>query len=109
MVTVDSEQRLGKTLLQLARTLGQKNPHGLRIDTKISHEELSEMVGTTRPRVSMFMERFRKHGLLETGSEHCLVVNEKKLTDYLIRIAIEGGHRRNASNHFFPAVSVTSQ
>jgi hypothetical protein len=57
----------------------------------------------------MFMERFRKHGLLETGSEHCLVVNEKKLTDYLIRIAIEGGHRRNASNHFFPAVPVTSQ
>ena len=109
LVTVDSEQRLGKTLLQLARTLGQKNPHGLRIDTKISHEELSEMVGTTRSRVSMFMERFRKHGLLETGSEHCLVVNEKKLTDYLIRIAIEGGHRRNASNHFFPAVSVTSQ
>ncbi len=109
MVTVDSEQRLGKTLLQLARTMGKKIPRGLRIDTKISHEELSEMVGTTRPRVSMFMERFRKHGLLETGSEHCLVVNEKKLTDYLTRIAIEGGHRRNSSDHFFAAVPVTSQ
>jgi CRP/FNR family cyclic AMP-dependent transcriptional regulator len=83
LVTVDSEQRLGKTLLQLAHTLGKQYPYGLRIDTKISHEELSEMVGTTRPRISMFMERFRKHGLLETNREHCLVVNEKKLTDYL--------------------------
>src|SRR5512132_3976409 len=83
LVTVDSEQRLGKTLLQLARTMGKKDPHGLRIETKISHEELSEMVGTTRPRISMFMERFRKHGLLETNREHSLVVNEKKLTDYL--------------------------
>ena len=80
LVTVDSEQRLGQTLLQLGRTLGKKDPHGLRIETKISHEELSEMVGTTRPRISMFMERFRKHGLLETNREHSLVVKEKKLT-----------------------------
>jgi CRP/FNR family transcriptional regulator, cyclic AMP receptor protein len=87
MVTVDSEQRLGKTLLQLGRTLGKKDPHGLRIETKLSHEELSEMVGTTRPRVSMFMERFRKHGLLETNREHSLVVKERKLTDYLARRA----------------------
>jgi CRP/FNR family transcriptional regulator, cyclic AMP receptor protein len=87
MVTVDSEQRLGKTLLQLVRTLGKKDPLGLRIETKISHEELSEMVGTTRPRISMFMERFRKHGLLETNREHSLVVNEKKLTDYLSKRA----------------------
>jgi CRP/FNR family transcriptional regulator, cyclic AMP receptor protein len=83
LVMVDSEQRLGKTLLQLTRTLGEKDPHGVRIETKISHEELSEIVGTTRPRISMFMERFRKHGLLETSRGHALVVKEKKLTDYL--------------------------
>jgi CRP/FNR family transcriptional regulator, cyclic AMP receptor protein len=83
LVTVDSEQRLGQTLLQLGRTLGKKDPHSLHSATKISHEELSEMVGTTRPRISMFMERFRKHGLLETNREHSLVVKEKKLTDYL--------------------------
>jgi CRP/FNR family cyclic AMP-dependent transcriptional regulator len=83
LVTVDSEQRLGQTLLQLGRTLGKKDPHSLHSATKISHEELSEMVGTTRPRISMFMERFRKHGLLETNREHSLVVKEKTLTDYL--------------------------
>ncbi len=83
LMTVDSEQRLGEMLLQLARTLGKQDPHGLRIETKISHEELSAMVGTTRPRITMFMVRFRNHGLLEPNREHCLVVNEKKLTDYL--------------------------
>jgi hypothetical protein len=36
-----------------------------------------------RLRSSMFMERIRKHGLLETISEHSFVINEKKLTDYL--------------------------
>jgi CRP/FNR family cyclic AMP-dependent transcriptional regulator len=43
LVTVDSEQRLGQTLLQLARTMGKKDPRSIRIELKISHEELSEM------------------------------------------------------------------
>jgi CRP/FNR family transcriptional regulator, cyclic AMP receptor protein len=87
LVTVDSEQRLGKTLLRLARTLGKKDPRSIRIELKISHEELSEMVGTTRPRVSLFMQRFRNLGLIETSEEHFLIVKEKKLIDYLAQIA----------------------
>jgi CRP/FNR family transcriptional regulator, cyclic AMP receptor protein len=87
LVTVDSEQRLGKTLLQLARTLGKKDPRSIRIELKISHEELSEMVGTTRPRISLFMQRFHNLGLIETNKDHFLIVKEKKLTDYLVQIA----------------------
>jgi len=92
LVTVDSEQRLGKTLLLLAHKLGKKDPHCIRIckDTcdiciehKISQEELAEMVGTTRPRISVFMQRFRNLGLVETSAEHFLIIKENKLTDYL--------------------------
>jgi CRP/FNR family transcriptional regulator, cyclic AMP receptor protein len=87
LVTVDSEQRLGKTLLRLARKLGKKDPRSIRIELKITHEELSEMVGTTRPRISVFMQRFRNLGLIETNAEHFLIIKEKKLTDYLAQIA----------------------
>jgi CRP-like cAMP-binding protein len=87
LVTVDSEQRLGKTLLQLARTLGKKDPRSIRIELKISHEELSEMVGTTRPRISLFMQRFHNLGLIETNRDRFLIIKEKKLTDYLAQIA----------------------
>ena len=87
LVTVDSEQRLGKTLLQLARKLGKKDPRSIRIELKITHEELSEMVGTTRPRISVFMQRFRNLGLIETNEDHFLIIKEKKLTDYLAQIA----------------------
>ncbi len=87
LVTVDSEQRLGKTLLQLARKLGKQDPRSIRIEHKISHEELSEMVGTTRPRISKFMQRFRNLGLIERSAEHFLIIKEKKLTDYLAQIA----------------------
>ena len=87
LVTVDSEQRLGKTLLQLARKLGKKDPRSIRIEHKISHEELSEMVGTTRPRISKFMENFRTLGLIERNADHYLIIKETKLTEYLLSIA----------------------
>ena len=87
LVTVDSEQRLGQTLLQLARTMGKKDPRSIRIELKITHEELSEMVGTTRPRISLFMQRFHNLGLIETNEDRFFVIKEKKLTDYLAQIA----------------------
>ncbi len=87
LVMVDSEQRLGQTLLQLGRTMGKKDPRSIRIELKISHEELSEMVGTTRPRVSMFMQRFKNLGLIETNKEHFLIIKENKLSAYLAQIS----------------------
>ncbi|MFY9571197.1 MAG: Crp/Fnr family transcriptional regulator [Blastocatellia bacterium] len=86
LVTVDSEQRLGKTLLQIARKLGKKDPRSIRIEVRISHEELAAMVGTTRPRISVFMQRFRNLELIEYNTEHHLIIKEKKLTAYLASI-----------------------
>jgi CRP/FNR family transcriptional regulator, cyclic AMP receptor protein len=83
LITADSEHRLGKTLLQLAQKLGQKDPRSRCIKDKISHEELSEMVGTTRPRISEFMRRFRELGLIEITEELYLIVKEEPFTAYL--------------------------
>jgi len=86
LVTVDSEQRLGKTLLQIARKFGKKDPRSIRIEVRISHEELATMVGTTRPRISVFMQRFRNLELIEYNTEHHLIIKESKLTAYLASI-----------------------
>ena len=101
LVTVDSEQRLGKTLLQLARTLGKKDQQSTRIEVKISHDELSEMVGTTRPRISSFMQRFRNLGLIETNLDRFLVIYEKKLVDYLVQVEGAPGHHRGSRDDSF--------
>jgi CRP/FNR family cyclic AMP-dependent transcriptional regulator len=87
LVTVDSEQRLGQTLLQIARKHGKKDPRSIRIEIRISHEELASMVGTTRPRISLFMQRFRNLGLIETSVAHHLIIKEHKLVAYLAGIA----------------------
>ena len=87
LVTADSEQWLGQTLLQLARTMGKKDPRSIRIELKMSHEELSKMIGTTRPRISVFLQKFRNLGLIETNREHFLIIKENKLTNYLAQVA----------------------
>src|SRR5204863_9705537 len=43
LITVDSEHRLGETLLLLAHKLGQRDPRSTRIEQKITHEALAEM------------------------------------------------------------------
>lgn len=87
LLTVDSEQRLGKTLLQLAKFIGKKSSYGTTIELKISHEELSEMVGTTRPRISVFMQTFRNLGLVVMANNHHMIIEEQKLSHYLTQIA----------------------
>jgi CRP/FNR family transcriptional regulator, cyclic AMP receptor protein len=60
-----SEKRLARTLLLLACNGKQDNPQ--RMVAEISQEMLAEMVGTTRPRVCLFMNKFRKLGFIEYG------------------------------------------
>ncbi len=58
-----SEKRLARILLLMAE-FGKSGEHETLIP-KISQEALAEMVGTTRSRVSFFMNRFRKLGFVE--------------------------------------------
>ena len=58
-----SEKRLARALLLLAN-FGTDGPQ-MPIVTKLSHETLAEMVGTTRSRISFFMNNFRKLGFIE--------------------------------------------
>jgi CRP/FNR family cyclic AMP-dependent transcriptional regulator len=58
-----SEKRLARVLLLLANIGKEGKPEP--VVAKISQETLAEMIGTTRARVSFFMNKFRKLGLIE--------------------------------------------
>jgi CRP/FNR family cyclic AMP-dependent transcriptional regulator len=58
-----SEKRLARTLLLLANFGKDGKPEPVL--AKISQETLAEMVGTTRSRVSFFMNKFRRLGLID--------------------------------------------
>jgi CRP/FNR family transcriptional regulator, cyclic AMP receptor protein len=58
-----SEKRLARVLLMLAHFGKEAIPE--TVVPKISQETLAEMIGTTRSRVSFFMNRFRKLGFIQ--------------------------------------------
>lgn len=65
-----SEKRLARALLILAQVGKDSEPQP--VIPKISQAGLAEMIGTTRSRVSFFMNRFRKLGLIEYNGKICV-------------------------------------
>ena len=84
LITNDSEQRLAKILLAFAEKLGRVDGPFLRLEHRISHEELSQIVGTTRPRITAFMQRFRTLGLIETTGRS-ISVHRQRTRAFLAR------------------------
>src|ERR1051326_6894502 len=76
-----SEKRLARVLLKLARL----RAHDVAPDTSVpilSHETLAEMVGTTRSRITHFMNKFRTMGLIDYNGE--LTERTELLTDLVL-------------------------
>jgi CRP-like cAMP-binding protein len=75
-----SEKRLARVLLKLAR-FGQNDAVPAKMP-RLSHETLAEMVGTTRSRVTYFMNKFRKLGLIDYNG--VITVRTELLTDVVL-------------------------
>jgi len=76
-----SEKRLARVLLKLSRL----RRHDALPDAGVpllSHETLAEMVGTTRSRITHFMNKFRKMGLIDYNGK--LIVRTELLTDVVL-------------------------
>jgi CRP/FNR family cyclic AMP-dependent transcriptional regulator len=72
-----SEKRLARVLLLLAHFGKEGVPQ--TVIPKISQETLAEMIGTTRSRVSFFMNRFRKMGFVDYDGGSGLQVHSSLL------------------------------
>jgi CRP/FNR family cyclic AMP-dependent transcriptional regulator len=71
-----TEKRLARTLLLLARYGKEGQPE--RILQKVSQETLAEMIGTSRSRVNLFMNKFKKLGFIECNGG--IKINKSLLT-----------------------------
>jgi CRP/FNR family cyclic AMP-dependent transcriptional regulator len=87
-----SEKRLARILLLMAE-FGQPGEQATLIPP-ITQETLAEMIGTTRSRVSFFMNRFRKNGFIEY---HGRIRVNKSLLNVLLHDQTPGEHHVNAS------------
>jgi CRP/FNR family cyclic AMP-dependent transcriptional regulator len=76
-----SEKRLARVLLKLSRFRTDSPLPDAEIP-RISHETLAEMVGTTRSRITHFMNKFRKMGLIDYNG--VLTIRTAPLTDIVL-------------------------
>jgi CRP-like cAMP-binding protein len=76
-----SERRLARTLLLLAQGVRQGSPD--HVLPPLSQETLAEMVGTTRSRVNLFLNKFRRLGLIGYDGHGPLTINGSRLTAVL--------------------------
>jgi CRP/FNR family transcriptional regulator, cyclic AMP receptor protein len=91
----DSEKRLARVLIKIS-TMDELNPSDGKI-TAMSHETLAEMVGTTRSRVTHFMNKFRKLGLIEYKGH--LTVKAERLTEVVLNDDAEPGEGSSSREH----------
>ncbi|WP_194837292.1 Crp/Fnr family transcriptional regulator [Nocardia sp. XZ_19_369] len=68
-VTLDSERRLAATLVQLGTNWGITHDASTRLRCSLTHEELGQMVGTTRSRIGYFINRFHELGMVSKSAD----------------------------------------
>ncbi|XVV00830.1 Crp/Fnr family transcriptional regulator [Actinosynnema sp. CA-248983] len=83
LVTMDSEHRLGATLLRIAQKLGRRAPAGVYLDIRLTQEDLASMVGTTRSRIGLFLKNFRENRLVKLLPGGFLLIHEEALAAYV--------------------------
>jgi len=96
-----SEQRLARTLVLLARHGARGASHGAIAG--LSQETLANMVGTTRSRVNVFMNRFRKRGFIDYSG-----MGDVTIHDSLLSVVSRSEGRPAEGPHRLAAIAQTS-
>lgn len=78
-----SEKRLARLLLKLA-CFGRDDSTSAAEMPQMSHDTLAEIVGTTQSRITHFMKKFRRLGLIHYNAES-VTVKAELLTDVVLR------------------------
>jgi CRP-like cAMP-binding protein len=76
-----SHHRLARALLRLAEDHGEKTPEGTVIGLRVTHEDLANLIGTTRETVTNQLGKFRRLGFLKKGRR--LVLNIDRLSRFV--------------------------
>lgn len=76
-----SYTRLKNVLLRLCEEHGKETPKGTLIPLRLTHEDLANLIGTTRETVTTQMIRFRRMGLVKR-QDRFIVVNKPRLEEF---------------------------
>jgi CRP-like cAMP-binding protein len=73
------EKRLAKTLLKLSEDFGVQKDGRTTLNIKLTHNDLAEIIGSTRETVTATLGNFRQRGLIDYVDRYIIIVNIEKL------------------------------
>ena len=81
LVFKDITTRLSRQLLRLIEEHGQRTEEGIRIDFKITHKELADLIGSARENTTSALNLLEKEGILDKRRYQIIIKNEEKLKE----------------------------
>ena len=77
----DLRGRLAQLLLNLGDICGVEREGKIMIERKFTHQELADMIGATRQRVTEALNNFVSNGLIQCGSKKVVILDPKRLSE----------------------------
>ncbi len=78
---LDVPARLAKCLVALANAYGKRSPEGVRVELRLSQQELGELVDATRESVNKLLRDWKRRGLVTHGQLAIVVHRPEALTE----------------------------
>ena len=80
----DALRRIARTLVKLAHNCGQKEPTGIKILHRLTHQELANLVGTSRVTVTNTLQYLKETGVLEQKRGQITITDIDKLQSLIM-------------------------
>ena len=74
--------RLATLLMNLSERFGEDNGAGRLIDVRLTHQDLANMIASTREAVSKVMSEFQRDGVVESRNRRIAIVDKDALAEY---------------------------
>ena len=75
------------TLINLGERFGESNGVGTLIDVRLTHQDLANMIASTREAVSKVMSELQRDGVIESRNRRIIIVNGEALAEHASRIS----------------------
>ncbi|MDQ4126625.1 MAG: Crp/Fnr family transcriptional regulator [Actinomycetota bacterium] len=79
--------RLATLLMNLGERFGERNGAGVIIDVRLTHQDLANMIASTREAVSKVMSEFQRDGVVESRNRRIAIVNEEALAEQASKLS----------------------
>lgn len=83
LVFNDSAGKLAEILIRLAAQEGKQSQLGVIIDLKLTHQEISDLIGCSRSTISRELNNFKKENIITTDSKKIIIKDPTALRSYI--------------------------